>query len=90
MFALSHSRFLRRKKARVLPVAPPVLQVDVLVRDVPVPAKQDLPAHPAQLLQVRQERLRGTGTSRLADRGPDEPDGWYTLMIESFPKSAWM
>src|SRR5271156_244603 len=56
------------QKTRVLLVAAPVLEVDRLMRDIPVTAKDDLALLPAELEQVRQEAFQKAKFGRLAMR----------------------
>src|SRR5688572_4391459 len=56
------------QKARVLLVRAPVLEVDLLVRDIPVAAQDDLVAAIFQLVQMHEERLQETEFRRLAVR----------------------
>src|SRR5438093_3793081 len=71
------------QEAGVLLVAAPVLEVNRLMRDVPVAAENDLALLPAQLQQMRQERfqkaelrrlpMRARGSRRQIDAGDGEP-----------------
>src|SRR4029450_1132951 len=49
---------LLRQEAGILLVASPVLEVDRLMRDVPVAAQDDLALLPAELQQMRKKRLK--------------------------------
>ena len=67
-------RALLGQEARVLLVRAPVLEVDRLMRDVPVAAQDDLAPLSAQLQQVREERLEKAELGCLAMRAA-EPEG---------------
>src|SRR5215470_3285767 len=56
------------QESRVLLVAAPILEVDRLVRDVPVAAEDDLASGFSQLLQVRQERSKEAEFGLLSRR----------------------
>ncbi len=56
------------QEARVLPVRPPVLQVDFLVRDVDVAAQDVVAVAPRELFQVRQEGVEEAVLRGLAFR----------------------
>src|SRR5213593_2069923 len=56
------------QEAGVLLVAAPVLEIDRLMRDVPVAAENDLALLPAQLEQMRQELLKEAELRRLPMR----------------------
>src|SRR6185503_16439270 len=56
------------QESRVLPVRAPVLEVDLLVRDVPVAAQDELVAPFFQLFQMKQKALEEAELRRLAVR----------------------
>ena len=63
---LSQPGPLFRQKTRILPVAAPVLQVDLPVRNVPVAADDHLAPAGAQFAQVRHEGFHEAELHRLA------------------------
>src|SRR4029077_1508570 len=56
------------QKAGVLLVRPPVLQIDLAVRDVYIAAQQDLATADEQLFEMRKERVQEAKFGRLALR----------------------
>jgi hypothetical protein len=69
---MGHPFAFFRQEAGILLVAFPVLQVDLLVGDVPVAADHHFAAFGMQRLQVRQEQVHEAEPLALR---PDEPDG---------------
>src|SRR6185503_17151901 len=82
-----------REKPRILPIAAPVLEIDFLMRDVPVAAQHDLAAFGAQRPQMRKETLHEAeldaltrftaGTRRLVERNDRQP-GKVDAQIPAF------
>src|SRR3954469_22298213 len=77
---------LFRREAGVLPVGAPVGEVDLLVRDVPVAAQDDLGLAAAQALQVRREVLEKAQLRRLpvrAGRAGGHVEGYHPQLAEA-------